>query len=258
MVNSILKMLLSNPKAVMLCTVLAMIPAAVYMWYFLKKDPEPKRVVIKTFVFGCLSVIPLAIIQYFMTTHPEFDVYDLISSNFSNLYYIHIATFMFVGLTEEYAKHWVVKVADDKDKSFRKISDGIELSIIAALGFAFIEHIVYFVGIYSSEGFESLIIPFVFRSIFTTLAHCTFSGIYGYYYGKSHFLKSRIKRDLTVIRGLISAMVLHAIFNFVLEINLVIMIVPLLMLELAFILYELKQKRNSEILMPISIEKLTN
>lgn len=249
MFESVINSIQSHPKIILLCAGLAIIPAGMYMWYFLKKDPEPRKVVIKTFLYGCCSVIPLAILQYFMSEFPAYNVYDIIEKNVSNQYLIFLFTFMFVGLTEEYAKHWVVKVADDHEKAFRKIADGIELSIIAALGFAFIEHIVYFFGIYQQAGFEGLIIPFIFRSIFTTLAHASFSGIYGYYYGKSHFLKSRIKRDITIMRGLISAMVFHTIFNFVLEINMVYLIVPLLALELYFIVYELRQNRNMEILM---------
>jgi RsiW-degrading membrane proteinase PrsW (M82 family) len=250
MISNILNIITEKPEVIGLSAVMAFIPVIIYMWYFLKKESEPRKIVIKTFIYGCFSVVPLMFIQYIMTQEAQYNVYDLIKENIPNIYLIHLATFMFVGLTEEYAKHWVVKVADDKDKSFRRIADGIELSIIAALGFAFIEHIVYFVQIYTQEGFSGLIVPFIFRSIFTTLAHVCFSGIYGYYYGRSHFLKSKVKKDLMVTRGLISAMVLHAIFNFVLEINLTFLIIPLLVSELGFILYEFKQSRNTEIMIP--------
>jgi len=245
-----LELLLRSPKILMICGVLAMIPIFVYMWYFLRQDPEPRRLVLKTFLYGCLSVVPLALLQVFMTNFEEWNIHQIIDSNISNRYLIYICTFIFVGVTEEYAKHWVVKVADDKEKKFRTIADGIELSIIAALGFAFIEHIVYFVSIYYNDGFEGLIVPFIFRSIFTTFAHISFSGIYGYYYGKSHFLKNAAKRNLMVLRGLLSAMILHAIYNFVLEINYTFLIVPLLAIEFWFIAHEFKKKENREILIP--------
>jgi len=255
MFDSIIQMFTESPKVAIACVVMAFIPAGVYMWYFLRQEPEPKRIVFKTFIYGCLSVIPLSIIQYFMSKYPVYDVNDLISKNISNIYYINLATFVFVGLTEEYAKHWVVKIADEREKSFRTVADGIEFSIIAALGFAFIEHIVYFIGIVRLEGFDGLIQPFIYRSIFTTLAHVCFSGIYGYYYGRSHFMKSAVKRDMILARGLISAMILHAIFNFVLEVNLAVIVVPLLIMELGFILYEFNQSRNREVLIPYEDEE---
>jgi len=236
--------LLKNPVILAICTALAFIPIVLYMWFFLKKDPEPKRLIIKTFLFGCLSVVPLAIMQYFFSKHPEYDVYSLIKGGIPIKEFMWIAMYLFVGATEEYVKHWVVVLCDGRDKGFRRIVDGIELSIIAALGFSFVEHIVYFISIYNREGWEGFLVPFIFRSILTTLAHASFSGIFGYYYGKSHFMKSAWHRDRMILRGLISAMTLHAIYNTFLEFNIVWAIVPLLMVELGFILYELQLGKN--------------
>lgn len=242
-----LSQLFHNPTVLLMCALLAAIPVGVYMWVFLKEDPEPKRLIVKTFIFGCFSVLPIAIMQYIFSVYSQFDVYSLIKDNVKHIGLMWILMYLFVGATEEYFKHWVVVLADDTDKDFRTVDDGIELSIIAALGFAFIEHIVYFTMIYHRGGWEELLVPFIFRSILTTLAHAAFSGIYGYYYGKSHFMKSEWHREKTLLRGLLSAMILHGIFNTLLEFNMVYLIVPLLAGEVMFIMYELKQNQNKKI-----------
>lgn len=238
---------LSNPSIIGLCALLASIPVAIYMWVFLKEDPEPKRLVIKTFIAGCCSVIPLLAMQYFFAQYADYDIYNLIKTNIKHVGLMWIVFYLFVGFTEEYLKHLVVVFSDDKDKAFRRVVDGIELSIVAALGFSFVEHIFYFVTIYNRGGWEELLVPFIFRSILTTLAHASFSGIYGYYYGRSHFMRSAWHRERSVLRGLISAMLLHGIFNTLLEFNMVWAITPLLFIESMFIFYELKLKKNQSI-----------
>lgn len=236
--------LIAHPEIFVVLAFMAAIPVGLYMWFFLKNDPQPNRLVIKTFLFGCLSVVPIALMQYLFIQFDDYNVYDLIQNSVSNTFLMWTLYYMFVGITEEYAKHWVVHVADDHDRGFRRIVDGIELSIVAALGFSFVEHIFYFFSIYQQFGWDGLMGPYIVRSIITTLAHASFSGIYGYYYGKSHFTKSLWHREKIIFRGLISAMILHAIFNTLLEFNMVWPIIPMLMLELSFILYELKSKPN--------------
>lgn len=228
----------------MACTLLAAIPIAFYLWFFLKKDREPRHVIIKTFFFGCFSVIPLSLMQYFFANNPSFNVYDLIHSSISNTVLMWGIMYLFVGATEEFAKHLVVRIVDHKDRAFHRIVDGIEMSLIAALGFSFIEHIVYFIAIYHRGGWHELIVPFIFRSTLTTLAHATFSAIYGYYYGKSRFEPDLLKKNRIVTTGLVCAMILHGIFNTLLEFNIAWGIIPLLVLQLVFILNELRKEGN--------------
>ena len=234
----------ADPGVLGICAVLASMPIIAYMWFFLKKDPEPKKLVIRMFMLGCFSVIPLGLMQYLFSVYTDFDVYSLIRAHIPHTGLMWITMYLFIGFTEEYLKHLAVVIGVGTSRKFRRVVDGIEFSIIAALGFSFIEHIVYLISIYNRGGWDGLIVPFIFRSILTTLAHACFSGIYGYYYGKAHFMKSGLDRNKTVARGLISAMLLHGAFNTFLEYNIVWAIVPLLMVELSFILYELKLKRN--------------
>ncbi len=233
-----------NPGVAFLCVLLAAIPIGFYLWFFLKKDREPRRVVIKTFAIGCFSVVPLSLMQYFFANNPSFNIYDMIHNNVSSAVLMWGLMYLFIGATEEYAKHLVVRIIDHKDRAFHRIVDGIEMSLIAALGFSFIEHIVYFIAIYNRGGWSELLVPFIFRATLTTLAHATFSAIYGYYYGRSRFQKDFVTKQRTVFQGLLIAMVLHGIFNTLLEFNIAWGIIPLLVLQLVFILNQLKKEGN--------------
>jgi len=115
-----------------------------------------------------------------------------------------------------------------------------------------------------------LLVSFVFRAIFSTFAHILFSGIYGYYYGiayfadpiwseqvrkKRHFFvnlihtvmhmkRNRIFANEKVTEGLCIAVILHAFFNIMLEMNLTFFMVPFLVLGYSFLDYLFKRKEN--------------
>lgn len=121
---------------------------------------------------------------------------------------------MMVGAVEEYAKHLVLRFSDEN--KFRSIGDAIEFSILVALGFAFLENILYFVdriwltpctnseiaqgiclfekttGAYQHQ-IGALLWPVIFRSIFSTLAHVVSSGMFGYFYGLAYFASDNIR-----------------------------------------------------------------
>lgn len=179
-----------------------------------------------------------------------------------------IFAFMFVGIIEEYMKHVVVVKADRG--WFRSIDDAIEFSIIAALGFAFIENILYFHTIWQFQGGEVLAVSFVFRSIFSTFAHVLFSGIYGYFYGMAyfadplwsekqrkerhpviqffhdrfHFKKNRVYAVEKHAEGLFLAVFLHAAFNIMLELNLTFFMIPFLILGYTTLDFLFQKKEN--------------
>lgn len=175
---------------------------------------------------------------------------------------------MMIGAVEEFAKHLVLRFSDEN--KFRNVSDAIEFSIMVALGFAFLENIIYFVdriwltpctntkeiaegaclldkatGQYHYQ-VGVLLVPFLFRSIFSTMAHVISSGIFGYFYGVAHFAKDEIReyakhpnkfntkvmvfmhrvfhlkgytllREEKLLEGALLAMIFHGTFDFVLD-----------------------------------------
>ena len=230
-----------------------------------------------TFVAGMVSVAPIIIYKLSWKYFPEFNLFNYLERFDSNLLGFTdimilpvsvILSFLLVGMIEEYMKHLAVKTVDDN--RFKDIDDAIEYSIVAALGFAFIENIMYFFYIWQYQGIDTIYMSFIFRSIFSTFAHVLFSGIYGYYYGIAHFaepifqeeiqenrhpfiklvhrilnLRSEsLFKDEKTTQGLMYAIVLHAIFNVVLEMNLTFLIVPYLIIGYVALTYLFSRKKN--------------
>lgn len=246
---------------VCLAAVLAIIPAIVWGFVFYKKQVGKKSMIFSTFAMGALFVTPLLIYKYLWQYFPWLDAFqytdsfkeDFIGfSTFSMIPLNVIMTFMIVGVIEETTKLWAVKATDKKQ--ICSIDDAIEMSIMAALGFSFAENILYFSNIIEARGIENILYPFIFRSLFSTFAHIMFSGIMGYYYGMAlfsgdvlkdkhyekkwlftrlfakimHLKKATLFHDEKLAQGLLIAIVLHAIFNIMLEMNWVFLLVPFL------------------------------
>ena len=163
--------------------------------------------------------MPITILKYLFEPQPNFDLliikgniqvldfFKLASESFSDASMALFVGFIFVGIIEEYLKHYVVKKVDYEDRSFRSIADSIAYAGFAALGFAFIENMSYafsaaqefgalrhwddgalFGFLATSEGWIVIGI-ILFRSLLSTCAHIFFSAIYGYHYGIHKFAK---------------------------------------------------------------------
>lgn len=261
-------------------SLLALIPAFIWGYIFYKKQIGNKCMMMRTFVIGACFVAPLLIYKYLWQFFPWLNAFqytqpyhnDLIG--FSTLGMVPldvILTFMIVGVIEEVTKLWAVKTT--AKKYICSIDDAIEMSIMAALGFAFAENILYFYNIISSRGMEGVFYPFIFRSLFSTFAHIMFSGILGYYYGVAHFASDIVKEqhneknwpflkffaqllhfkketlfhEEKLTQGLLIAVTLHALFNIFLEMNWVFLLVPFLTGGYIYLNYLLEQKEAHKI-----------
>ncbi|MBT6068339.1 PrsW family intramembrane metalloprotease [Candidatus Peregrinibacteria bacterium] len=260
-----------------LCMFIACLPAYIWGYIYYMKNSEPRKTVILSFFAGALSVIPILLYKLSWKSNPHLEIF-VYTDKFSHisvpLFFVTvplsvILAFMFVGLIEEYMKHFAVR-AVDKKKYFNTIDDAIEFSIIASLGFSFVENIMYFYFIWVGQGVEQFFIAFIFRSIFSTFAHILFSGMYGYYYGIAYFstpifqkeikkkrmLFTRILHKITHIRseklfhkekiveGLLIAIALHAVFDIFLEVGWTYIILPYLIIGYLVLDYIFDKKED--------------
>ncbi|MCX6807686.1 MAG: PrsW family glutamic-type intramembrane protease [Patescibacteria group bacterium] len=179
-----LDLLVTEPlKFLSLSLTLAIIPLAIWGYVFWRKHPIDRSLAVLTTIAGMMSVLPIWLYQWIFERYDHLDVFAAIKALSIDHRLIYLLTFVAVGIIEEQFKHWVVSWSVYHKKEWRGIADAIEFAVMAALGFAFIENIVYFLGIIKLEGFRALIVPFVFRSALSTFAHIFFSGVYGYHFG---------------------------------------------------------------------------
>lgn len=210
------------------------LPAMIWLYIFLKYQKENKFLATITFLGGMLAMIPIFILKHEIARIEGW--IEIISWSPALAL---ILSALWIGLYKETAKHWIVKSVDQK--LFRNIDDAIQLSIIAALGFAFIENIIYFHSIWGNESIGNFWLYYSFRSLGLMFLHIFASGIFGYYYGIAHFAKPVLKSKLAkgkkfvltkwfhkilhlksetvfyeekILEGLILAAGLHGIFDF--------------------------------------------
>lgn len=259
---------------------LACVPVMIWGYIFYKKNPEDKRLATMTFLAGALAVFPILLYKLSWQFFPWINAFriaepfhgDVIAfSGMIALPLSVIITFMLVGVIEESMKLFSVKIVDNEE--VRHIDDAIEFFILAALGFSFVENILYFYNIWLTQGAYNLFLPFLFRSTFSTFAHIMFSGILGYYYGVAHFAKPILQKEIRenrkhwtillhkifnlrrerlfyeekILEGFLISIGLHAIFNIFLELNLTFLIAPFLFAGYIALdyLFELKENHKN-------------
>lgn len=256
---------------------LAVVPAMLWGGLFYIKRPENKHLSVLTFLMGGIAVFSILIYKLLWEYFPWINAFkfadqykgDYIGlSMFVVIPLSVIITYMMVGVIEELMKYLAVKVVDDH--KLMTIDDAIEFFIIAALGFAFVENILYFYDSLMKEGTSQLFITFLFRSGFSTFAHVMFSGILGYYYGIAHFATPILQEEIRANRhhwtkllhkllsirkeklfyqeklaeGLLLAVGLHAIFNIFLSMKWTFLIVPMLVAGYITLTYLFAKKNN--------------
>jgi RsiW-degrading membrane proteinase PrsW (M82 family) len=200
---------------------LASLPVFFLLWYFNHRDKgekEPKKLRKKIFRWGVAVTFAAALIEAAI----EFPVYDFFNGN-PPLAYLMLMPFLVVALTEESLKYWVVKKFAYDHEKFNEVMDGITYCIIASMGFAVLENIIYTLQYGWGTG--------VLRAFTAVPAHALFSGIMGHYMGIAKFTKTPEQVNRLLRRGLAAGILFHGLYNFLLMSGipiLMIMVFPLL------------------------------
>ena len=94
-----------------------------------KYDKEPRELIIKSFLFGCFSVIPILLLEII----------------FNEKYFLNIFLYMLLGvaLIEEGMKFFFLKKYLYTHKEFNEPLDGIVYAVMISLGFATVENLLY-------------------------------------------------------------------------------------------------------------------
>ena len=119
----------------------ALLPCAVLLYYIYKKDKiekEPTGLLIKLFIFGCISTIPAVILEMVGT-----NVLAAIGLDPNSVLFILIENFLVVGFAEEFSKRFMLKLGSWKDPNFNYIFDGVVYAVFVSVGFAALENVGY-------------------------------------------------------------------------------------------------------------------
>ena len=175
-------------------------PALVWLVFWLredKKNPEPKKLILRTFLFGMGAVMIVLFFQKWVDTlFPGTTLLAVI------LWVVLEETFKFVA-----AFLGGLKSTEDNEPI-----DPIIYMITAALGFVALENALFIVGPLIGKDIITSVITGNLRFIGASLLHVVSSGIIGVSLAFS-FLKPRGQRVIFDILALILAIILHSGFN---------------------------------------------
>lgn len=179
-------------------------PGLFWLWLIAHRDrylPSPASIVIRTFLWGVVGVVPIALVEGALTFSGFFDPEEPQASPWMVAY----AAFVVAGMVEEIGKFLVVRRTVYTSPYFLEPLDGLIFSAAAALGFASLENVFYML----SFGWQVILI----RAPVSTLAHVVFGASWGYALGLE---KMRGRRRGLTPAALGAGMLLHGLFDYLL------------------------------------------
>lgn len=270
---------------------IALIPTFAWLYFLFSDTQKRKKIIALIFIGGITTVIPLLILQAIFLNFPELNVIQLIPESIPSIALGQLAVIIFLGMLEEIFKQGFLRSVDSRWLLISSVGDSIRLSMIAALGFSFAENIYpYFFSLIQHGMYQNLLGAYLIRSLFTSAMHMSVSGIFGYYYGVSKFssdyrneslwagekmyltrfiassfdmTESEALKKQSIFKGLFLAMGIHALFNFLVQLELVLPALILVAGSFAYLMVLVHRKTENVILIDpetlgeqqISIEK---
>ena len=184
--------------------IIGLLPAFFWVFFWLREDkdsdPEPTKLIVKTFIAGGVAAFLALIIQAMII---QFQLYK--NGEVSGVF-----AFAFV---EEILKFFVIYEFALKSRFNNERMDPVLYMIIGAIGFSAVENIFYlFDYIHNSEYIKSMI-DGSYRFVGSTLVHTISSAFIGLGCA-AMFFKPKIYRFFTILIGLTVSILAHSIFNF--------------------------------------------
>lgn len=191
--------------------VFGILPSLTWLSYYLRKDvhPEPKKTILRIFFWGVLITLPVFFVQLGLASL-------LTKANLSNLVTSLLYWFIVISFSEEFFKYLVVKFKIIGSPDLDEPLDIMLYMVVAALGFAALENILYLFTPVGDMSFNqlidrTLIITFI-RFIGATFLHTLCSAVIGYALAISF---CDVKRKyLSFGTGLFMATLLHGLYDF--------------------------------------------
>lgn len=176
-------------------------PALIWLWFWLQQDklhPEPKRLVLLTFITGGLVVALVIPAQQYVR-----DIYNATLST---------PVLVWWALIEEVFKFAAAAGVVLWRRAVDEPIDDMIYMLTIALGFSAVENTLFLINPFAQSGIVEAIITGNFRFFGATLLHLLSSSIVGAALAFAFHKKLRIRIQYA-LGGVILAALLHAAFN---------------------------------------------
>ena len=193
-----------NPFAIVLLVFMGLAPSFSWLSLYLKKDlhPEPRYLVAQTFILGMISA-PFVI--FFQVIFPF-----IFHINSSGPFSDSLSFFLWAAFVEEFFKFAVIWLFIIKNREFDEPIDAMIYMIVAGLGFAAMENILFMFKAFP-DGVQSTLSIWALRFVGATFLHALSAAITGYFIAMAWFFHHHAYK--LIFLGLALATFFHFIFN---------------------------------------------
>ncbi|MDD2907948.1 MAG: PrsW family glutamic-type intramembrane protease [Candidatus Gracilibacteria bacterium] len=199
---------------------------------FFKHKSSIFRIYLKNIVSFLFFILVLSLgllLVSFLLQRVDFSIENPIS--FGNVIFdtfkLVIFYYVIVAFIEEASKHF--NFLQSSVFYIKSVKDGVLYAIFVALGFSFIENMLYLYNYYLSSGLSfELIKLYFFRSAFSVMVHILSSSVLAYYFSKALILYRGKDLSFPYLKifsfGLLMSIILHLIFDVALTLGFVFII----------------------------------
>jgi RsiW-degrading membrane proteinase PrsW (M82 family) len=177
------------------------IPTIIWLFFWLREDskkhPQPRGLIVLTFVAGMISVLLVLPIENWIYTNFVFTG----------------TTLTVIAFVEEFAKYAVVALVAFHTRFLNEARDYPIFLITGGLGFAALENTLFLLEPLTQQNISLFVFTGNLRFLGATVLHVVASAIIGVSIGLA-FNKPKKLRHIHAFVGLILATGLHAVFNF--------------------------------------------
>ncbi|MDP2649071.1 MAG: PrsW family glutamic-type intramembrane protease [bacterium] len=187
------------------------LPALAWLWFWRREDsrhPEPRRLIALAFLAGMVAVAVVIPVEKFVAPY-------LTSAQGLLPFILPASTLVFCAWAaiEEICKYLAARFSVLGRRENNEPIDPVIYMVTVALGFAAAENTLFLLSPLSGSSLPQVIQTGDLRFVGATLLHVLASAVIGVAIGLA-FYKPKRTRRLYALYGVILAILLHSIFNF--------------------------------------------
>lgn len=192
----------------MLILAVTLAPVLAVGLYFYCRDryeKEPLSMLLTAFFGGMAVILPVMAVEMVILAF-------VVGPAEPPLLKAFLQAFFEAGLIEESAKFSAFVLLIYRRREFNEPYDGILYSVMVALGFAFLENVLYV----SRHETELMIYAAgTIRAFAAIFGHVLFGAVMGYYFSRTKFAAEPGKKKVFLLKGLFIPVLMHGFYNFV-------------------------------------------
>ena len=188
----------------------ALLPSLVLIGYICfrdRKSPEPKKYLLKAFIFGMLSADASLLISQ------PLQMLGAFSANPVSVWDHFCVAFFGAGVPEEIAKLFMLWLVLRKNPYYDEHFDGIVYAVCVGMGFAFVENIGYLMN-----AGQYWLHAGITRGLISVPGHYAFAVLMGFYYSYASFGSVKFRR-LYKFLTLAAPIAAHTAFDWILMVS---------------------------------------